>query len=509
MATSSPMMIPQATDYRPIKTLTPTYKFSQVVPQVAPPATLTAAQSEISFLIPGSSVMNLALTRFRIGLRVAATALNYTVFHAAPPLYRVQLVTSKNVILVDISDYRVFHKAAVPACVSRDELQAMTIAQSAVAALPAGAVGSLPSAGPLIVGANAFALSATGRAPGVGSLSGGCVSSRAISAGIGANAPYAGTAVLDFADKAPQMYYGTNDVNVASALAWDVQLQHLVPHSILSVLQDLYFGEDLTLRLTLLGANEVGFATTNMHTLAAAANFAANSVTVTPNSCNLWVAYQDNKEIAGMVMQKVLSDGLQMPVQSVTTFQNSAQFGVDNAITSSVTNTLSAGYGRSVLRSYTIATNSTAAPYRAANAFNTMYYVDQANVADVTYGQVAGQCDKFDFYQSYLNQRPTSDSRLSMHDVWDRQSDLLRNTPLANQSTWQAYSSVIIEDWSGLPHAEQLRSITPEGGLSLMVPLTHTVDIARIGANGPRMTTWQFYVMARILRLTADGAQIL
>lgn len=511
MSGEAQQVIPTAIDYRPVKTVTPIYRWRQVVPQVAPTSPVPTSQTDVVFIIPGGSVMNLGKSRFTLGYQIAATgaANSKNFLHSAPPIYRVTLTTAHNQTLVDISNYRVYQKAVIPAVVTKDEFKAMSTVAYGITA-GANAPFALAKFGPWISSAvgppvqDASALSGLLKVPGAGPLVPGMYAAYMPSAAVNSTS-YPGTFICDTVIDAPQLFVGSDAANIAGgdAYTWDCQLQHLFPHTVLQTLQDLYFGEDLMLKLTLHGLNEIGFKATNATTFAGAAAFAANAVTVTQNSCNLWIAVQQNEEIAKNVQSQVQTSGMQLGMQQVVTFQNANQL-LANAQSYSQINALTSGYGRAVLRCYTVATQDDSLTY-AANAFNIQYPVLQAAPLAIP----AGQCDKWDTYQSFVNQTPTSDYPLSTRDVYDRQFDLLKNTCLSNQQTWQAVSSVVIEDWSGLPSGEALRMVTPEGGLSLLSQINHQINLNRLSSIGTKSTVWQFYIMARILRLSREGAMVL
>lgn len=524
MSVSEPLkLLPESVDFRLVKTLTPKYKYVLTVPQQAPPAAVPAATSDVVVVLPGSAPYSMGKTRICLQQYLTTPVVNNGIpcYFALFPSYRIQLLPTQGPALVDINFHRNFQKAVLPACISRQELLQFPLANTGQAAgggtfqgvvIPdlggTGLGNGLGGQGafPCVTGAGAAAVAGSVRQmAGLSSLAAKCASpvyqTAATLAGW-VNEISGGAAITTTGDIPVEIVAGTA-TNTSLLINWDVELQHLVPHSVLSIIQDLYWGQDLTLRITLHEVGKLGFTCSNVVTKANAAAM----VTSSWQNFQVLQAVQDNAQLANEAKART-ERGMDLPIQQVYMFQNSTQLG-NGKTYGSVQNIISPGYGRSLLRAYSCTTTTDTA-FAIANGANftvPISIVGGGGVAPSNYA--SGQSYQWDYFQSFINTNATSPYELSVRDVWQCMDEFLKTSAYTSEQMWQMWSSVVIEDFSGLPHSEDLRSRTPEGGLSLAAPITHQVNFRKLNASVDDQTIWNWYVVSRIMRLTPAGVALM
>lgn len=300
----------------------------------------------------------------------------------------------------------------------------------------------------------------------------------------------------------------------ALTFQWDMPLRKLLPHTICAALQDLYFGTDLMLTITMAShqsrsfqchgqrgdGGEVMFAVNNLlqtttdvadTTLAATAdhtyprNYGSISVyggavgSSTGNETtagtmavetvqDMLLATQENLDLVNSVKSEIASKGMRLPVQQpFMAIENVSAASSTRATPAPVnyTRTIRANVARgaSILRFYT--------------GFLLSWSTNPENGGVVYAKRLPGNpCDGvWHSYRANLNAVPVADSVVAPWEQFKRQEKVHEGSLLPSFAHWSQASGIVVEDYTS---AFDLSKTTPEGGLPLANPIEIQLDWA-------------------------------
>lgn len=551
------VQIPPATDFRQNQTASSRYRFRRIAAEGNNNCVRASASAtqDINFRFGAGYVINLAETRLRIyeqfglGDGTGNTKSIYT--RALPPIAGIRLQTSSGVILLDVQNFESYAAAIYPFVTKKEDVprEARTVGyanatvqtasadafvgplQAATAASTPTTPGSFGMPGTIAAGTSLFAMTAVGipSATVGASTPGGPLLfpsmnrlSQPTSATVTGNfeglfAPVEmpnayidvsvqGAAAFQAVEaNMPRQYIPcafSSGAGAQTILQWDMPLRKLLPHTLCAQLQDLYFGTDLLLTVSLaaygnrsfmaLGQTQAsgvpldhtdGFhpinasvintgaviATTTSVTLGAvttAGATGANGVSWT-YAQDLLLCTQDNLDLVNSVKQEIAGKGIRIPVQQP--FISLDSMAVPSANTQTVyarTIRLNIARGAALLKWYS-GINTTAAVITGAFPFKNLPGNQRQGV--------------WQLYRAYLNAVPMSDSALSCYDAWHRMRHWTKGSLVEGFLAWCQINGYIVEDFTS---GFDLTKTTPEGGL----PLANPIDVQLEWSYGNAIT---------------------
>lgn len=469
-------VVPPEVDFRRVAKGSSKYRYRKINAEVAP-----TIGGQVQYRFGSGSVINLSKTEFVIGFTTTGAALNRSAIHGAPPITAARLETSSGVLLMDTNNSRMHSKALIPFNITKDYLKTMNT-QHAFVTANTEYVGPLCPLRPfaLAAGNNAIFRSTSARAckedykvqtGGVGDI----IQNGEIEDGVFAPA------------------HLTETVALTSNTYYRLKLGNLFPHSVCAVRNDLYFGMDLVLTMTIASAAEIGYDAGAIN--AAVTPLAAATAATLIANPYLQLCLQDDLATANSVRQVCLS-GISIPCQ-VTRTDSIA--GAINSLNSR-TLKLNLSHGSSLLRVYTVVTTADLAPYR---------YTALGNIAaNTTETDPLLTNGIYDSYRCYVNNIPLTDGALSSpHEVYNQcVYPLADETCIGSVRHWMRDSAVIPQDFSG---TKNLSQITPLSGLSLQAPMDLQIDIQTRASTDALATTISFIcVFLKFLKISAAGVSL-
>lgn len=588
------LQVPVATDFRVNQTASSRYRYRQVWQEGGSGSSgfgATSSTVDVNFRFGAGYVINLAQSRVRIqeqyqnAGQMSTTGTDtakfqacgtYSFVRAIPPVRGVRLQTSAGVILIDYNRLDIIHTFISPFLMKRSELancaRAVAGADKDVLTMPlqgpnyqdaavlSGRAYTEPG-GPffvskastaamnpwLVATGNGYAASTTHRfvpAPEEPFIQQFIrETSTSISAGVSAN---------DSAS-APTIAATAYTIGNGITVQWDIPLWKFLPHSIASILQDLYFGTDLMMTLQFEATDWRGFVLP----AGVVNSFALTSVAMTneeqkcvpytstytdygsalgPDTCAnaykaqvpkltpctggtvaagqdfgypykmyLLLATQDNMDLVNSVKQEIGTKGLRIPAQQLFMIQDSSVPVNQSGVPWQKTARLAISRGATVLKVYCGISRTWANDAIVGTTTNT-YRIPHiqdmfTNLFDTTWSKC----------QTFLNATPQSDAPQSSLEQWQRTKHLFSDSIVANFLAWQMLGGVIVEDYTS---GFDLTKGTPEGGLSLVNPLDYMFNITtgRVpGAGGQpgvapsTATAWIAFVMLKYLSISPVG----
>lgn len=364
------VVVPVQNDYSSVATSCPRYRFRNFVSDSVPVRGVSTT-TQLSFRIAaGSSVINLARSRFSMTETYTAET-KASVLHVIPPFASVQLSTASGALLCDIQNFIGFYRAVGPYAIKNTEWDALPTASQTTGLGPLAQTKA--ASGDTFIANNAALQALT--------------------------QPYQSIA----------QYIKGGD-SAATTIYWEFDLAKALPHTIFSLPNDLYFNEQLTLTITLASAAQRGFTA-----LAATldANIAAPTVAGSYSSALLRVAVQDSQEIAASVRAQILTQGMSLPCQNSFV----SLIGTDNSNSFSYQWALDASRGSSLLRVYSVPTVSNATgmlQYNVNNAGSSKWSTVRSYLNQVPCSDSALTVDQVFYRQREL----MSDSIVYHADNW-------------------------------------------------------------------------------------------
>jgi hypothetical protein len=287
-------------------------------------------------------------------------------------------------------------------------------------------------------------------------------------------------------------------VNAANTHQWDLPLARLLPHTLCAQLQDLYFGTDLLLTVSLAsygsrswaGKGQTGVGVVDhidsmspVHsgtinatgppavvgvysscTTVATVNTALTNEAVDVRYLqDMLLCTQDNLDLVNSVKQEIASKGIRIPVQQPFVSIESATAGTGTKaspvqLAYSRTIRLNIARGAAMLKWYTgwlvtrTPTSAITGPRRMpGNMFNSVWQQ----------------------YRAFLNAVPMSDSLQNSWDQFHRVRAWQKGSLVENYLAWLQMSGICVEDFTS---GFDLTKTTPEGGLPLANPIDVQLD---------------------------------
>lgn len=536
------VQIPQATDFRQNQTASSRYRFRRVAPEGNMTAlqASSAASQDVSFRFGAGYVINLAKTRLRIFEQVNSTGTTSTLttyMRALPPIQAIRLQTSSGVNLFDIQNFDAYMSTIYPLYTKKEDVprEAKSVGISKAQVAPAdlwvspyqaatgagtpayvgsfGMPGSIATASP-VPGFSAVATPST--AFGATTPGGPLVFPNQLVFSQASNASTAvNKASLLSVFESPNAYIDLSDcklsypavekglprsylpvavgVNSANTHQWDLPLSKLLPHTLCAQLQDLYFGTDLLLTVSLAaygnrsfqgigqtgvgavdyidGMNPVNAGTanaTNPPVLVQAYTSCAATITVNTAATNdavsvcylqdMLLATQDNQDLVNSVKQEIAGKGIRIPIQQPFLAIESATAPAAASQNYSRTIRLNIARGAALLKWYT-GFLVTRTPSGAVTGPRRM----PGNMRSAVWQT----------YRAFLNAVPMSDSIQNAWDHFSRVAHFHKGSLCESLLAWLQISGMCVEDFlSGF----DLSLTTPEGGLPLANPIDVQID---------------------------------
>lgn len=555
------VQIPQATDFRQNQTASSRYRFRRILGEgtqaQAPFNIQLSATTDINFRFGAGYVINLAKTRLRICEALRYTvAVNQLYTRAVPPVKAIRLQTSSGVILFDIQNMDAYMNAVYPFSErfsQRHGLPVMncptwtsvvcadaggsnsSIGSTSAGTYPGGTNLTFPTCGPCFGTGSAGDAKANGQnencaisepggpliVPGIQACSkiatDTVTAQSVISIGVGNGYVQPGqlaaklaAAVLPGKDM-PRQYIptiametavptegiGANFLGSTNYMQWDVPLSRLLPHTVCAALQDLYFGTDLLLTVTLDSLTNRSFVAASTgngsivnHPDHVASQAAMTSVTAATSASaaasyyalDMQLATQDNLDLVNSVKQEIAGKGIRIPVQQpFVSIEAGPTVSSSDSVYSRVLR-LNIARGASLLKSYSgimDTAGTTAFPYVNRLLCNLPTSLYAATPADPPTGVSSSFLyPQWKQYRSFLNSVPMSDSSLDPRDQWQRSCDWIKDCFAKTFKSWLQLGGVCVEDFTS---GFDLRLTTPEGGLPLANPIDVQIDMTLSG----------------------------
>jgi hypothetical protein len=449
------VIAPPATDMRAMQTLPSSYVQRQIFPQggVQPTLSLTS-QSQISFTIPGSQVINLSASELSLNVVAGAVSAVFSYIHTGClPIDTIELKTSRGLQLCYINNFRQYQRMVNP-IVMKTRVMKQSPSSTALGTAAVTSV-SAPGANVMIPGWDDTSYF-------IGSAS---------------------TRVASLAEYDDNYKYVTSaTTNAAVSVYWRVRLGDLVPHSVLSMANDLITGDDLQLNITLAAGQNVVLQ-------AADALFGtpvAYAGTATYSNCYVWAACQANPQVCNLIKASA-AQGVELPCQFVRGFFD-LSLPSGGASLLSMQRPLNSSLGRSVLRHYGACFQADDSKALSANNYAALNVLYSA-------------------YRLYLNSVPQSDAPLSLAEAYRRMQPLLAESVAASYEHWTQHGATQVDDFSGLPSASDLACKTPIGGLALSEPVNWVSEISRSSTTFATVFM-EFFVFQRVLRISPAGVEL-
>jgi hypothetical protein len=285
----------------------------------------TGSTQEVTFELP-NKVYNLARSTLDFNMNVAATASHVNSINSlgVQAIDRISLYTREGVYLADMPNFAQFSRVVTPLVTKHDDFMDNEPARGAVTE----AAAKLADKGASIFKCDAVRGAA---AAGVSDRQGQRVA--------------AGGAALESNSESyvsPQ-YFVTSGTNGILNINYSIPLSE-VHHSLMSIDRVMYFGQSLLLRVHFAPTDRMGFNADD-HALT---NAAALTSTVTISEAKVYLAVETNPMVVQGLVKRVQSQGLQVMVPYVYSYQYTSPANVDT----SVQQRLNAGHGQRLLNSY-------------------------------------------------------------------------------------------------------------------------------------------------------------
>lgn len=524
----SGVQIPVNTDFRQNQTASARLRFRRIAPEGNNASLAVGASTQdVSWRFGAGFVLNLAETRLRIFEYIKnSDASNAYYVRALPPIQALRLQTSSGVVLIDIQNFDAYMATVYPYTHKRANIprEAVSLGESAsavegVASLDfwagpyqAATVGTAPAYGGSfpMPGSNSTFLGipiVTGGATNVGSMTPGGplifpnkqdlnatdvdivgpyinIAYPSPNAYIesGSTQAVSYNASVPFVQSLPRQYIpvalGTSS---AFVFQWDMPLRKLLPHTMCAALQDLYFGTDLLLTVTLATQNARAFTSVGQTGDAPDVMAACNAGSITQVSASgstyatsygtttlastkapttdiylqdMLLATQDNLDLVNSVKQEIATKGIRIPTQQVFMSIETATAPSSAAVSYSRTIRLNIARGAALLKWYTgwlVTSTSTS----------------HAMVTRMPGNQVG---KVWQLYRAFLNAVPMTDGDQSPWDQHSRVGGFYVDSLCPSFLAWCQLSGMCVEDFTT---GFDLQRTTPEGGL----PLANPIDI--------------------------------
>lgn len=540
------VQIPEATDFRQNQTASSRYRFRRVSPEgnMTGLQASSSASQDVAFRFGAGFVINLSKTRLRIFEQVNVTGTTSTLTtykRALPPIAAVRLQTSSGVVLFDVQNFDAYMATVYPFTHKKEDVsrEAKSVGVSAAATAPADLFVSPYQAAtragtPSYVGSFGMpgSISASAPVPGFSAVA-------TPSTAFGATTP-GGPLVFpnqlvysqDANDQktankpgllcvleSPNAYIDLSDcktsypavergmprsylpvavgVNSANTHQWDLPLSKLLPHTLCTQMQDLYFGTDLLLTVSLAAYGQCSFqgkgqtgvgavdyidamnpvntgtvGVTSVPVLVQA--YSAMAATITTNTAatnnavsvcylqDLLLATQDNQDLVNSVKQEIAGKGIRIPIQQPFLAVESVTAPSAASLNYTRTIRLNIARGAALLKWYTgflVTRNPVANP-------DNIFCLPRRLPGNM-------RSAVWQSYRAYLNAVPMTDAIQNVWDQYSRTKHFFKDFLPESFLAWLQLSGVCIEDFlSGF----DLSKTTPEGGLPLANPIDVQID---------------------------------
>jgi len=455
-------------DYRPQAYEHGTYRMTQLK-QITGGDGLAAGIANVNqfstFEIP-NKVVNFAKSQLTFDLSVDSTNNARTPDFFAlgcPAIDRISLLTRGGIYLMDLVDFNYYTEAVIPYTTKIAEMDSKRVgfagngADDATAAALAYPVGLIqPGNGVLTAGVNpSLAVFVIGDAA-------------AVDTGVTGNRRYNVIRASTMKEHryVHDQFRGANAAAASvSALRYVLKFGEL-PHCLLGVDKDLFFGETLILNITWALNTQIGFQETR-----ADGAYAAGLGGVSLSNLNLYLAVETNRMVAESVISKAQA-GLALTIPYVYT--NRYQTGAGASL-QSIQIRINRGHGKSLLKIYHI-------PYLVANTQNLLYLHDVAVTTT-------------SFYTTVDNDRMQDNVMIPSNYGHLPYIEAAVKGCAIDSSDSLNYNFVWIEDFSGAPTCDWKLTDTAEGGLPLSQERIWTLLHTQLAATAHR----SFYVTQKTL----------
>ena len=451
-------LVSQVLDYSPKAITTPSYSMNRIYQTTgATSVVLSTSTTESNFEIPPNKVINLSRSVLSYSVDVTATTGGvYTnLFMNVPNISGVQLTTRSGTYLCDIRNADKFMRVVLPRVNKLTDLLSNDSGDTAATS------GADLSVNKFCQASDTLAAAAIGDNHAKSSA-------RVVAGGLLTGIPSK--------SYTEQCYLKQSVINGAIGYNVEIDLGSFV-HSILAEDKDLFFdNEVLNLRILWTPYTALGYSSAIDGSSPTALSAGASI-----SNLNLYVAVEQNEEIANSLISKVKSSGLQLVVPYVHTVKQTVGVSTSNTFSQK----LNRSHGSSLLRAYF-------SVFHATESSSTQY--DISNV---------GSAKIFDWY-SMLNSNRMEQftANCALNQDYLTQKEMLEHSCIQN-SNIQKYNQCIIKDWTGMKCVEYKKTDSVQNGLSLqdeqqLAFVLTTPSIASV--------QYAFFVCQKVLQI--GGGQI-
>lgn len=282
-------------------------------------------------------------------------------------------------------------------------------------------------------------------------------------------------------------------------LRFDQRLGDVIPHSVFTAMQDMWFGgHSLVLTLTWRPATQWGFkcvhgaAGANLlcgEGIAAIANDKiafSTGVSGWPGYPVLMVACQDSPSVVSAIQQQVLGPGLTIPVQHMEVVRMS---------------TGATAAGHKYYQTFKLSLAQGSALLRVYHAFARAD--DACNMDEIGQPFAPNGTSSFTNARLFVNAQPLQDGLETPYEWYQKNRAIYDNCQLYGyESNFTYYGQPWIVDWTGFP---DMISDTPSSGLTLQAPTDYQLEATITGTNSEAQNCFSVFVFLRWLRLSAAG----
>ena len=445
-------------DFRPKVIEHGTYKLSKLVPIVGGQSVTLSQTSttEASFEIP-SKVLNFSKSVLEFNLNVgdasAETKLNTVHALGVSPIDRISLYTRNGVFLTDINYFNNFSRTTFPATQSFDEMMCNPIGFLHAPVDIQTEFGGLQRC-------NTLAKTGKQKPKGPGQDGGNEI-------------PVAG--LYGFTSITEPRYMIDSDVDseAASSMRFRIRFSQ-IPHSILSVNKNLYFGEILVMRIQFAPLTKIGYEFTKANTRVSDALVLSSG---TISSLSVWLALETNRYLVETIIRQTAANGMRLLIPYTYTFKYTSPASTNQT----VQQRLNRGHGKSLLRIYHSVFNNTETLTTAYDSFN------------------VGGVKASSLYSSLDNERLQEVDLSTLNsDDYNFMRDLLHGSAVQN-SLMHKFNWFWCDDWTGRGLIHHRETDTSDCGLDLTQERLWTINLTTPGSAFAHYT---FFVTQKQLTIT-------